>query len=106
MSLVAASTSHGPLLVRRSGELQEFRERRGAGLMQGRPHRQLDGFQIETTGLAAAAEDDAQELVYFARDLALDRFGRFFSCGVCSVCSMGRKRQIFRLTPINSVVRA
>jgi hypothetical protein len=70
--------------------------------MHSRTHGHLDGFQIETATLAAAVEDDAQQLIYFARDFLLDRFGRFFSCGVCSSCSTGRKRQTLRLSSTNS----
>jgi hypothetical protein len=71
---------------------------RGAG------RRYPDGFQIRMAGLTANVEDDAQQLVYFAREFLGDRFGRLLSWGVRSVRSMGRERQIFRLTPINSVV--
>jgi hypothetical protein len=69
--------------------------------MHGRAHRHLDGFQIETARLAATIEDDAQQLVYFARDFLADRFGRFFSCGV-RVSSTGRARQILSFTSSNS----
>ena len=105
VSRMAAGTGNAPLIGGGSGELQQLSQGGGSGLMHGRAHRHLDGFQIQTARLTASVEDDAQQLVYFARDFPLDRFGRFFSCGVCSVCSMGRERQIFRLTPTNSVVR-
>jgi hypothetical protein len=72
--------------------------------MHGRADRHLDGFQIEAAGLAAAAEQDAQELVYFARDFLADRFRRFFSWSVCCSSSADRKRQIFRLTSTNAPV--
>jgi hypothetical protein len=58
--------------------------------------RHLDSLQIEVARLAASAKDNAQELIYVARDFLEDRFGRFFSSSVCSVWSTGRKRQIFR----------
>lgn len=46
--------------------------------MHGLTHRRLDCFQIQTPDLALAAENDAQELIYFACDFLVDRFGRFF----------------------------
>src|ERR1700730_3957390 len=70
--------------------------------MHGRAYRHLQGFQIETAGLAAILEDDAQPSIYFARDFLPDRFGVFFSAGVCSCSSKGRKRQIAALTSTNS----
>jgi len=66
--------------------------------VHGRAHRHLDSLQIEAARFAAGAKDNAQELIYVARDFLEDRFGRFFSSSVCSVSSTGRKRQIFRLT--------
>jgi hypothetical protein len=39
--------------------LQEFAQRCGPGLMHGRTHRHLDGFQIETAGLATTLKDDS-----------------------------------------------
>ncbi len=47
-------------------QLQEFGQRCCIGLMQGRAHRHVDGFQIETPRFAAGVDDDAQQLVYFA----------------------------------------
>jgi hypothetical protein len=82
MSLLAARTRNAPLAGSRSGELQEFGQCCCPGAMHGRAHRHLDGFQIQVPRLAAAVEDDAQQLVYFTRDFLADRFGRFFSCGV------------------------
>ena len=60
---------------------------------------------VEAAGLAPTLEDRTQPLIYFAGDFPLDRFGRFFSCGVCSVCSSGRKRQTVRLTSTNLLVK-
>jgi hypothetical protein len=51
--------------------------------------------------LAALLENDAQQLVYFARDLLPDRFRRFFSSGE-RLSSTGRKRQIFSFTSSKS----
>ena len=56
----------------------------------------LYGFQIRLAGLFALGKDARQQRGYFARDLVLDRRGRFFSSGV-SVSSTGRARQIFSL---------
>ena len=98
---MAAGTRKVPLAGSRGWELQEFAERRGSSVMHGRAHRHLDGFQVEMAGLAPVSEDHTQQLVYFARDFPVDRFGGFFPCGVCSVCSTGRIRQTFRLTSIS-----
>ena len=67
------------LLCRRGCELQQFGQRGGAGMVHGRAHRHLHCFQIQTPGLAPTVKDDAQELIYFARDFLADRFRRFFS---------------------------
>jgi hypothetical protein len=73
--------------------------------MHGRADRHLDGFQIELAALVAAAEQDAQESVYFARDFLADRFGRALSWGV-KFSPIGRRRQVSSLTsrsrPLNS----
>ena len=46
----------------------------------------LDCFQVESAIVAAAfLENQPQQAVYFAGNLSLDRFGRFFSWAVCSV---------------------
>jgi hypothetical protein len=65
----------------------------------------LDTLQIKAAVDFAVAENDAQQLLYFAGNFLLDRFRRFFSWAVCAVCSTGRKRQIFRLTSTRSSVR-
>jgi hypothetical protein len=68
-----------PLIsVSRSGKLQQFGQRGGAGMVHGRAHRRLHRFQIKTPGLAPTVEDDAQELIWFACDFQADRFRRFF----------------------------
>jgi hypothetical protein len=48
--------------------------------------------------LAMSVEDDAQQLVYFARDYLPDRFGRFFSWAEGAGGSAGRNAQICSLT--------
>jgi len=70
--------------------------------MHGRAHRHLDGFQIDTARLATTIEDDAQQLVYFARDFLPDRGRRFFSWVEVEASSIGRSRQIFSFTSTNS----
>ena len=47
--------------------------------MHGRTHQAFERFQIHTSRFTAALEHHAQELLYLARDLLADRFGRFFS---------------------------
>jgi len=106
LSPVAAGTRDGSPVNGRGGELQKLGQSGCPGTMHGRTHRHFDGFQIQTPRLAALLKDDAQQLAYFVRDFLLDRFGRFFSWGVCSGCSMGRKRQILRFTSTNLLVNA
>lgn len=80
MGELAAGASNLTLLFCRRGcELQQFGQRRRAGMMHSRAHRHLDCFQIQTPSLALATEDDVQELIYFTRDFLADRFRRFFS---------------------------
>src|SRR5207245_2671725 len=78
MSLMAAGTSNGPLMGGGSGELQQLGQGCCTGLMHGRAHRHLEGFQIDTARLVATIEDHAQQLVYFPRDFLPDRGRRFF----------------------------
>jgi hypothetical protein len=73
--------------------------------VHGGTHGHLDGLQIEAARLAAGVEDDAQQLVYFAGDFLLDRFGRFFSWASSSCSSTGRKRQTDRLTSTSLLVK-
>ena len=101
MSLLAARTSHAALVGSGGWKLQQFRQCRRSGLMHGRTHSQFDGFQVETSRFATTGEDDAQQLLYFARDFLANRLGRFFSCGE-RVSSAGRARQIFSFTSSNS----
>ena len=81
----------------RFGELQQLSERRRPGLMQGGAEAHLYRLQIYGAGLLPLGEDAAQQRGYLARDLRMNRFGRFFSSGV-SVSSTSRARQIFSLT--------
>jgi hypothetical protein len=50
-------------------------------------------LQIEPALVAAFLKNNAQKTIYFADG--------FFSCGVASACSTGRKRQICVLTSTN-----
>jgi hypothetical protein len=70
-------------------------------VVHGRAHSHLDGLQIQVPRLTATAKDDAQQLVYFARDFLLDRFSRFFSWVVGEISSTGRNSQICSLTSNN-----
>jgi hypothetical protein len=69
--------------------------------MHDRPYDHLGGLQVQAPRLAAAVEDDARQLVYFARDFLLDGFRLFFSPGE-RVSAIGRTRQIFSLTSSSS----
>jgi len=94
VSLVAAGTGKAPLAGSRGGKAQKFGKRSGSGLMQGRTYGHFDGLQIQTSGLAAALEDHAQQLIYFARYLLTDRLRRFFSWADGELASVGRIWQI------------
>src|ERR1039457_3284972 len=106
MSAMAASTRKGVLLGGRRRELQEFAERGCPGVVHGRAHSHLDGLQIQMPRPTATTKDDAQQLVYFARDFLLDRFSRFFSSGESTSGSDGRSWQICALTSISSLCRS
>jgi hypothetical protein len=56
---VAAAARKAPLIGSRSGKLQQFGERCGSGVMQGRTHQHLDRFQVHTAALAPALKDHA-----------------------------------------------
>src|ERR1039457_752158 len=101
MSAMAASTRKGVLLGGRRRELQQFAQRGCPGVVHGRAHSHLDGLQIQVPRLTATAKDDAQQLVYFARDFLLDRFSLFFSWVVGEISSTGRNSQICSLTSNN-----
>ena len=90
---MTARTRKGPVAGCRHRKLQQFGQRGRPSVVHGRAHSHLDSFQIHKPSLAAGAEDDAQELVYFARDLLLDSFGRFFSWAVSWDSSTGRNWQ-------------
>jgi len=90
---MAARTSQGSLVGCWHWKSQKFGQRGCPGVMHGRTHSHLDSLQIQTPCLAAGAEDDAQQSIYFARDFLLDRFGRFFSWADGWDSSTGRNWQ-------------
>jgi len=61
----------------------------------------LDTLQIELAVGPAVAENDAEQLIYFAGDFLLDRFDRFFSWADGAVSATGRSSQIRVLTSTN-----
>jgi hypothetical protein len=95
--LVATATGKAALLFGWLAEAQQLAEGGGAGMMESRTEGRLHRFQIRLARLLALGEDTSQQRGYFARDLVLDRLGRFFSSGVSVSCA-GRARQIFSLT--------
>ena len=101
VSLMTASANDRPLVGSRGSQAQQFGQHCRPNLMHDRPHDHLGGFQIQAPRLAAAVEDDAQQLAYFARDFLLDGLRRFFSSGD-KVSATGRARQIFSLTSSSS----
>jgi hypothetical protein len=82
-------------------ELQQLRQGTGPGVMHRGTNRCLDTFQIESAGRFAVAENNAQQLLYFAGDFFLDRFGRFFSWADGTDSATGRNAQICVLTSTN-----
>jgi hypothetical protein len=101
MSLATAGTRDAPLLGVRGVEAQQSGQHGRPSLMHDRPHNHLGGFQIQAPRLAAAVEDNAQQLAYFARDFLLDGFRCFFSSGE-TVSAIGRVRQICSLISSSS----
>lgn len=82
-------------------ELQKLCQSHGPGLMHRGTDHSLNAFQIELAGCPAVAENDAQQLLYFAGDFFLNRFGRFFSSADGAVSLTGRSAQIRVLTATN-----
>jgi hypothetical protein len=95
--LIAAWAGDGALIGGGLAEPQQLTQGRCSGLMQGGTEGHLHRLQIQVAGLLALGEDTAQQRGYFARDLGVDRRGRFFPSGV-NVSSTGRNAQIFSLT--------
>ena len=84
-------------------ESQQLRQGYCTGLMHRGTDRRLDALQIQSASRPAITEDDPKQLLYLAADLLLDDSRRFFSWSVCPVCSIGRNRQILRLTSTRSM---
>jgi hypothetical protein len=104
--LVATRTRDGQVMGIRWIELQQLSQCPSPGMMHRGPDRCLVTFQIEIASRFSVAKNSANQLCYFAGDFSLDRLRRFFSWAVCSVCSIGRTRQIFRLTSTRLSVRS
>ncbi len=85
----------------RLGDLQQPRESRRPGLMQGGAEANFHRLQVHAIGPLPFGENATQQSGYFVRDLRVDRRGRFFSSGV-SVSPTGRRAQIFSLTSMIS----
>jgi hypothetical protein len=98
---MTAQTGNFKVIVIRLFELQELRQRHGPGLMHRGTDRGLDTLEIEPASRLAVAKNDAQQLLYFAGDFFLDRFGRFFSWVDSAVSVTGRSSQIRVLTSTN-----
>src|ERR1019366_7577280 len=105
MGRATARTGNRPVVLIRRIIAQQLRQRGSSGLVHGGSHSGLDRIQIVAAAGAVLLKNHPKEAVYFAGNFLLDRLRRFFSWAVCSVCSTGRKRQIFRLTSTNSPVR-
>src|SRR6266496_3287510 len=105
MRRMAARTRNRSVILIRRIVLQQLRQRRGPSLVHGGADGGFDGVQVKAAEFGAALKDNAQQPVYFAGNFLADGLCRFFSWSVDSICSMGRKRQIFRLTSTNSPVK-
>src|ERR1035438_5615873 len=105
MCRMTTRTGNLSVVLLRRIVLQQLRQRRSPRLVHSGADGGFDGFQIQAAGLAAALKDNAQQPVYFAGNFLADGLRRFFSWAVDSVCSIGRKRQIFRLMSTNSPVK-
>jgi hypothetical protein len=101
MRRMAARTGDRSVVLLGRGVLQELRQRSSPRLVHRGADGGFDGFQVQAAGLAAVLKDDAQQPVYFASHFLAEGLRRFFSWAVDSVGSIGRKRQIFRLTSTN-----
>lgn len=97
---VTAGASLLALLRARRITLQQLTEGHSAGLVQGGTQRHFCGFKIQSAVLAAVLQDHLQQSAYFVGDFLLDRFGRFFSCGV-RAWSKGRKAQMLSLVAMS-----
>ena len=97
MRVTTTSARHAAPVRRRFGELQQPRERCRARLVHGGAKGRLHSLQIDASTTVTLGVDALQQCGYFARDLRLDRLGRFFP-SVVSVSSTGRRAQIFSLT--------
>ena len=95
---MTARTWKGASAGWRHRKLQQLGQSGRSSVVHGRAHRHLDRLQIHQPCFVSGAEDDAQELVYFARDLLLDNFGRFFSWADGWSSSTGRSWQTRSLT--------
>src|ERR1035438_322481 len=105
MCRMTTRTGNLSVVLLRRIVLQQLRQRRSPRLVHSGADGGFDGFQIQAAGLAAALKDNAQQPGYFAGNFLADGLRRFFSWAVDSVCSIGRKRQIFRLMSTNSPVK-
>jgi hypothetical protein len=81
---MATATGSAPLFGRRNRKLQQFAQSGSPGTMHGRTDCRFQRFQIHTARLMAGLEHHPQQLLYFARDLLPDRFGRFFPLAIRS----------------------
>ena len=75
----------------RGSSRQQTPEDFRTGAMHRAANQHLDRFQIDLARFAATSEHYLEQGAYFLGDFLLNRFGRFFSCGV-KVSSSGRKR--------------
>jgi hypothetical protein len=99
--LVAARAGNGTLFGGGFGKLQQLTESSGPRLVHGCAECHFQRFQVRAASPLPLGEDTARQRRYFARDLGMDRFDSFFSCGV-RASSTGRKAQISSLTSTTS----
>ena len=82
-------------------QLQQLCQSTGPGVMHRGTDHGLNTLQVQLAGCPAVAENDVKQLLYFAADFFLDRFGRFFSCVDGEASATGRSSQIRVLTSTN-----
>lgn len=81
--------------------LQQLRQGGCPGMMHGGADCCLDTFQIESAVRFVIAENNAEQLLYFAGDFLPDDLRRFFSCADGAASATGRIAQICALTSTN-----
>jgi hypothetical protein len=101
-SSVATGTSQVAVFRAGRTELEQLLQHCRSRLVHAGTNCHLHRFQIQTAGFFYRAEQEPEQMLYFAGDFLLNDFRRFFFCAVSSCSgSRGRAWQIFSLTSNN-----